>query len=99
MMNTKELIFNVYKDQVVISKKFKAEVNDKFEISKRDASDIFARIVKYQIKKYGRQLGYDNSHMTTEEARYAHIKANTRKYQKKNNYWEQVKANRKANYL
>lgn len=96
-MNTKELIFNVYKDQVVISKRFKADVIDRFEISKREASDIFARIVKYQIKKYGRQLAYDNTHMTTEEARYCHLVARTRKYQKKNKYWEQVKANRKAN--
>ena len=98
-MNTKELIFNIYKGQAVMAKKFKAEVMDKFEISKKDADDMYVRIVKYQIKKHGCQVRYDNSHMTTEEARYAHIKANTRKYQKKNNYWEQAKANRKANYL
>lgn len=87
-MNTKELIFNLYKDEVVISKKFKAEIIKRFSISKVEAGDIFARIQNYQIKKYGRKLEYNSQITTSEEKKYINLVARTRNQQKKNKYWE-----------
>ena len=50
-----ELIFNAYKDKNVMSAKvFKKMVYDNFKY--RASTDLYARILNYQIKKYGNTL-------------------------------------------
>lgn len=55
-MDVEELIFNMYKDEALISKVFKNEVMKKFGIDLKTASDLFARITNYQIERFGRKL-------------------------------------------
>lgn len=53
------LLFEVYKDKKLISShNFKIDVNKNYGYS--PSSDLYTRIVNYQIKKYGKQLT-DNS--------------------------------------
>ena len=80
MMNTKEIIFNIYKDRVIKSKEFKAEIIDKFEVTKREATDLYARIINYQIKKYGNRLENHLEIPTKEEANRISVNAKQRKY-------------------
>lgn len=55
-MDKKELVFNIYKDKVIVSKKFKDEMKEKYGFDAREADDIFVKITNYQIKKYGGRL-------------------------------------------
>ena len=55
-MDIQEFIFNTYKDEPLIAKKFKQEITEKYHISFDEARNIFVRINNYQIKKYGEKL-------------------------------------------
>lgn len=55
-MDIEELIFNTYKDEPLIAKKFKQEIIEKYHIPYEETRDIFVRINNYQVKKYGRKL-------------------------------------------
>lgn len=55
-MDIEELIFNTYKDEPLIAKKFKREIIEKYHIPYEETRDIFVRINNYQVKKYGRKL-------------------------------------------
>lgn len=57
-MNKSELIFNIYKDRVIVSKKFKREVKEKYGLNDVEASDMFVKITNYQIKKYNGRLDF-----------------------------------------
>lgn len=57
-MNKSELIFNIYKDTIIVSKKFKREVKEKYGLNDVEASDIFVKITNYQIKKYNGRLDF-----------------------------------------
>lgn len=94
-MDNKELIFNMYKDEVILSKKFKMEIIKKFNVSKVEAGDIFARIQNYQIKKYGKRLDFNEPTMTSEEKKYINLVARTRNQNKREKYYENTKMNRK----
>lgn len=87
-MDTKELIFEIYKDQVIWGKKFKGEIKKKYHLETKEISDIYTRIHNYQIKTYGSRLGSDFSLPNHEEKERIRNTARTRKYQKKNKYWE-----------
>lgn len=84
-MDKNEMIFNLYKDNVIVSKKFKDEMKEKYGFSAWEADDMFVRINNYQIKKYGGRLEF-NSHtgLTKEELKYqnrlAKQRENSRKY-------------------
>ena len=84
-MDKKEMIFNLYKDNVIVSKKFKDEMKEKYGFSAWEADDKFVRINNYQIKKYGGRLEF-NSHtgLTKEELKHqnklASQRENSRKY-------------------
>lgn len=94
-MDTKELIFNMYKDEVIISKKFRKGIEKKYNISSDDARNLYVKIINYQIKKYGSRLDTNEPAMTKEEARRIHLTSNTRRWQKKNRYWETIELYRK----
>lgn len=87
-MDVERLIFDMYKDEVLISKAFKEEIIKKFNVSKVVAGDIFARIQNHQIKKFGRRLNYSDPPMTSEEKKYINLVARTRNQQKKCKYYE-----------
>lgn len=83
-MDKKEIIFNMYKDNVIVSKKFKDEMKEKYNLNVREADDLFVKINNYQIKKYGGRLEFNNSELTKEEMIYqnklAKQRENSRKY-------------------
>lgn len=57
-MDKNKLIFNIYKDKVIVSKKFKKEVKEKYGLNDVEASDMFVKITNYQIKKYNGRLDF-----------------------------------------
>lgn len=82
-MDTKELIFNMYKDKVVIGKKFKDEIKKRFNLNQREIADLFVKIQNYQIKKYGARLDYNDEILTTEDCKRLAFVSRTRKNYKK----------------
>lgn len=55
-MDTKEFIFNKYKEDPLISKTFKKEIMEKYHVTLDEARDLFVRINNYQVKKYGKKV-------------------------------------------
>ena len=55
-MDKIELIFNMYKERVAISKPFREEVIKKYKVSEEEARNLWIRIQNYQIKKFGGRL-------------------------------------------
>ena len=66
-MDKSELIFNIYKDAVIVSKKFKREVKEKYGLNDVEASDMFVKITNYQIKKYNGRLDFMDKDTTKED--------------------------------
>ena len=66
-MDKSELIFNIYKDRVIVSKKFKREVKEKYGLNDVEASDMFVKITNYQIKKYNGRLDFMDKDSTKED--------------------------------
>lgn len=66
-MDKSELIFNIYKDAVIVSKKFKREVKEKYGLNDVEASDMFVKITNYQIKKYNGRLDFMDKDDTKED--------------------------------
>ncbi len=66
-MDKSELIFNIYKDRVIVSKKFKKEVKEKYGLNDVEAADMFVRITNYQIKKYNGRLDFMDKDSTKED--------------------------------
>ena len=55
-MNVEEFIFNTYKNEVVMGKKFKREIMKKYNLTPEQIRNIFVRINNYQIKNFGEAL-------------------------------------------
>lgn len=85
-MNIEELIFNTYKGEPLIAKKFKREIIKKYHIPYEKTRDIFVRINNYQIKKYGRKLDTLNERVpySKEELYKIGNTARQRKYDRSN---------------
>ena len=66
-MDKSELIFNIYKDAVIVSKKFKREVKEKYGLNDVEASDMFVKITNYQIKEYNGRLDFMDKDATKED--------------------------------
>ena len=66
-MDKSELIFNIYKDTVIVSKKFKREVKEKYGLNDVEASDMFVKITNYQKKKYNGRLDFMDKDTTKED--------------------------------
>ena len=79
MENKKEeLIFAMFKDTELISaKKFKVKVK-KYKVD--DPTELYKRIVNYQIKKYGKTIGGISESVTPEVLEKRGQIANKRKY-------------------
>ena len=56
-MNIEELVFNIYKEESMGSRKFRAIVSKKYKLDNRQIGNIYARINNYQVKKYGKRIG------------------------------------------
>ena len=83
-MNIEELIFNMYKEESIGSRKFRAKIKNKYKLTDRQISDIYARIDSYQLKKYGRRIGNDYEILSKEECeRRANIMRNIKSRRKK----------------
>ena len=55
-----KIIFEEYKDKAFEnSSAFKKEIKDKYNYIA--SSDLYTRIINYQIKKYGRSISYSNA--------------------------------------
>ena len=84
-MDREVLIFNIYKDQPLIAKKFKQKIIEMYHISLEEARNLFVKINNYQIKKYGRKLDTLNEYVpySKEELYKIGNTARQRKYEKR----------------
>lgn len=82
-MDLEQLIFNMYKD-INFTKKTKSEIVKKYKLKNTQISNIRAKIIKYQIEKYGGSLGIDNGYKTKEDCKYLSAVSNRRKNERKN---------------
>lgn len=57
-MDKIELIFNIYKDSVVVSKPFKREMIRRYRLSDEEIRNLYIRIQNYQIDNFGERLMY-----------------------------------------
>lgn len=96
MKSTGEQIFDVYKNREIKSKEFKDEIIDKFEVTQREASDLYVKIINYQIKKYGSKLNNSVEIPTKEEANRISVNAKQRKYSRLDCGERQLERHRKA---
>ena len=54
-MNKVELVFNIYKEEVIKNNKLRDELKKKYGFSDIVISKIIERIDNYQIEKYGKR--------------------------------------------
>lgn len=66
-MNIKEIIFKMYKDEAIVCKDFKRGLAEKYKLDMKEIGDIYARIINYQVKKYGVSLDHSRGCITTSE--------------------------------
>ena len=66
-MDKIELIFNIYKDSVIVSKPFKREMIKKYRLSNEEIRNLYVRIQNYQIKNYGGNLKFQERAYTKQE--------------------------------
>lgn len=84
-MDVERFIFDMYKDDVIISKTFKREIKKKFGLDPKQAHDIFVKISNYQIKKYGKGLELQGGYcyIGRDEIEEARKHSNARRYAKR----------------
>lgn len=82
-MDKIELIFNIYKDSVVVSKPFKLEVQKKYKLSDDEVRNLYIRIQNYQVEKFGERLSYREQSFTSQEKDIVNRRATQRRYSKR----------------
>lgn len=87
-MDKEELIFNMYKDSVVIGKKFRKEISRTYKLKNTEISNICAKISKYQIERYGSSLEIDIGYKSKEETERLSIN-NRQRRNKRRKGWEE----------
>ncbi len=87
-MDKIELIFNIYKDSVVISKPFKREMIRRYKLSDEEIRNLYIRIQNYQIDRYGNRLTREERVISLSEKNIINHQATQRKYDRKNRRWE-----------
>ena len=87
-MDKIELIFNIYKDSVIVSKPFKREMIKKYRLSDEEIRNLYVRIQNYQIKNYGGNLKFQERAYTKQEKQIVNRQATQRKYMRKARSWE-----------
>ena len=81
IVNKNELIFNIHKEDIVEDTiRYKKDLRIKYDLSIEEVHDLFARIVNYQIDKYGYQKQKYFDDTTTETLHNKSRKAVQRKY-------------------
>ena len=90
-MNKLELVFNIYKDEIIKNKEFRRKIKEKYGFSDIVISNLIARIVNYQIKKYGQRKSNAVEIYTKEELLRKSLNARTRKGERIH-HWEKVQA-------
>lgn len=83
-MDKIKLIFNMYKDEYIGAKKFRAIVSKKYKLSDIEISNIYAKINNYQIEKYGERISSEYELKSAEEYKKIARDRRTAKYQKLN---------------
>lgn len=78
-----DILFCLYRNQKMHARDFKKEIQDKFGIA--DATDLYIRIVNYQIEKYGYQL-IKGTYEDREDCIQKVTRANHREWVKKRYY-------------
>lgn len=81
-MNLKELIFNMYKETDMWSRKFRAIISKKYKLSDIEISNIYAKINNYQTNKYGGRINKNIILNTREEYKRIAQDRRTAKYQR-----------------
>ena len=87
-MDKIELIFNLYKDSIVISKTFKREMIKKYRLSNDEIRNLYVRIQNYQIKNFGGNLKFQERAYTSPEKQTVNGQATQRRYEKRSRKWE-----------
>ncbi len=87
-MDKIELIFNIYKDSVIVSKPFKKEMIKKYRLSDEEIRNLYVRIQNYQIKNYGGNLKFQERAYTSQEKQIVNGQATQRRYEKRSRRWE-----------
>ena len=90
-MNKLELVFNIYKDEIIKNKEFRRKIKEKYGFSDIVISNLIARIVNYQIEKYGQRKSNAVEIYTTEELLRKSLNARTRKGERIH-HWKRVQA-------
>ena len=90
-MNKLELVFNIYKDEIIKNKEFRRKIKEKYGFSDIVISDIIARIVNYQIEKYGQRKSNAVEIYTKEELLRKSLNARTRRGERIH-HWEKAQA-------
>lgn len=83
-MNIEEFIFLTYKDQPIVTKKFREEISRKYKLTNDESRNIFVKIHNYQVNKYGERLSHDKGIHSAEELITINRKARARYYERKN---------------
>lgn len=81
-MNLKELIFNMYKEEPIGARKFRAIVSKKYKLNDREISNIYARINNYQTNKYGGRINKEYELINREEYKKIARNRRTAKYER-----------------
>ena len=90
-MNKLELVFNIYKDEIIKNKEFRRKIKEKYGFSDIVISNLIARIVNYQIEKYGQRKSNAVEIYTKEELLRKSLNARTRKGERIH-HWKRVQA-------
>ena len=90
-MNKVELVFNIYKDEIIKNKEFRRKIKEKYGFSDIVISNLIARIVNYQIEKYGQRKSNAVEIYTKEELLRKSLNARTRKGERIH-HWKRVQA-------
>ena len=82
-MNKNELIFNMHKNDIIEDTiRYKKELRQKYDLSADEVHDLFARVVNYQIDKYGYQMQRYTDYVSKDAYYHKNRKSNQRKYMK-----------------
>lgn len=83
-MDKIELVFNMYKEEPIGARKFRAIVSKKYKLNDREISNIYARINNYQTNKYGGRINKEYELINREEYKKIARDRRTAKYQRLN---------------
>lgn len=81
-MDKIELVFNMYKEEPIGARKFRAIVSKKYKLNDREISNIYARINNYQTNKYGGRINKEYELINREEYKKIARNRRTAKYER-----------------